>query len=213
MTPQTYNAYYNPSNNEIVLPAGIFAIPGKKDADLDDALVYGYAAASTIGHEITHGFDDQGRQYNATGNLKDWWTKKDGEEFGLRAKNIIRQFNEFVPVDTLHINGEATQGENIADLGGLLLGLDAFKKTETFKQGKKIGGFTPMQRYFLGYAYSWLYQARKERLANQVKTDVHSPAKERINGPVVNLPEFYEAFNIKPSAKSFRPDSLRVNIW
>lgn len=213
MTPQTYNAYYNPSNNEIVLPAGIFAIPGKKDADLDDALVYGYAAASTIGHEITHGFDDQGRQYDATGNLKDWWTKKDGEEFGLRAKNIIRQFNEFVPVDTLHINGEATQGENIADLGGLLLGLDAFKKTETFKQGKKIGGFTPVQRYFLGYAYSWLYQARKEYLANRVKTDVHSPAKERINGPVVNLPEFYEAFNIKQNAKSFRPDSLRVNIW
>ncbi len=213
MTPQTYNAYYNPSNNEIVLPAGIFAIPGKKDADLDDALVYGYAAASTIGHEITHGFDDQGRQYDAAGNLKDWWTKKDGEEFGLRAKKIIRQFNEFVPVDTLHINGEATQGENIADLGGLLLGLDAFKKTETFKQGKKIGGFTPVQRYFLGYAYSWLYQARKEYLANRVKTDVHSPAKERINGPVVNLPEFYEAFNIKPNAKSFRPDSLRVNIW
>jgi putative endopeptidase len=213
MTPQTYNAYYNPSNNEIVLPAGIFAIPGKKDADLDDALVYGYAAASTIGHEITHGFDDQGRQYDATGNLKDWWTKKDGEEFGARAKNIISQFNEFTPVDTLHINGEATQGENIADLGGLLLGLDAFKKTETFKQGKKIGGFTPMQRYFLGYAYSWLYQARKERLANQVKTDVHSPAKERINGPVVNLPEFYEAFNIKPTKKMYRPDSLRVNIW
>ena len=213
MTPQTYNAYYNPSNNEIVLPAGIFAIPGKKDADLDDALVYGYAAASTIGHEITHGFDDQGRQYDAKGNLKDWWTKKDGEEFGLRAKNIIRQFNEFVPVDTLHINGEATQGENIADLGGLLLGLDAFKKTETFKQGKKIGGFTPMQRYFLGYAYSWLYQARKEHLANRVKTDVHSPAKERINGPVVNLPEFYEAFNIKSNAKIYRADSLRVNIW
>jgi len=213
MTPQTYNAYYNPSNNEIVLPAGIFAIPGKKDADLDDALVYGYAAASTIGHEITHGFDDQGRQYDAAGNLKDWWTKKDGDEFGLRAKNIIRQFNEFVPVDTLHINGEATQGENIADLGGLLLGLDAFKKTETFKQNKKIGGFTPIQRYLLGYAYSWLYQARKERLANQVKTDVHSPAKERINGPVVNVPEFYEAFNIKPNAKMYRPDSLRVNIW
>ncbi|MFY7965203.1 MAG: M13 family metallopeptidase [Chitinophagaceae bacterium] len=213
MTPQTYNAYYNPSNNEIVLPAGIFAIPGKKDADLDDALVYGYAAASTIGHEITHGFDDQGRQYDAAGNLKDWWTKKDGEEFGERAKNIIRQFNEFMPVDTLHINGEATQGENIADLGGLVLGLDAFKKTETFKQGKKIGGFTPIQRYFLGYAYSWLYQARKEYLANRIKTDVHSPAKERINGPVVNLPEFYEAFNIKPTAKMYRPDSLRVKIW
>jgi len=213
MTPQTYNAYYNPSNNEIVLPAGIFAIPGKKDAELDDALVYGYAAASTIGHEITHGFDDQGRQYDATGNLKDWWTKNDGEAFKLRAKNIIQQFNEFIPVDTLHINGDATQGENIADLGGLLLGLDAFKKTTTFKEGKKINGQTPMQRYFLGYAYSWLYQERKERLANQVKTDVHSPAKERINGPVVNLPEFYEAFGIKKGDKMYREDSLRVNIW
>ena len=213
MTPQTYNAYYNPSNNEIVLPAGIFAIPGKKDAELDDALVYGYAGASTIGHEITHGFDDQGRQYDASGNLKDWWTKKDAEEFKLRAKNIIQQFNEFIPVDTLHVNGDATQGENIADLGGLLIGLDAFKKTDTYKQGKKLGGFTPLQRYFLGYAYSWMYQARKERLANQVKTDVHSPAKERINGPVVNIPEFYEAFGIKPGDKMYRPDSLRVKIW
>ena len=213
MTPQTYNAYYNPSNNEIVLPAGIFAIPGKKDAELDDALVYGYAAASTIGHEITHGFDDQGRQYDATGNLKDWWTKNDSEAFKMRAKNIVNQFNEFVPVDTLHINGDATQGENIADLGGLLLGLDAFKKTATFKEGKKINGQSPMQRYFLGYAYSWLYQSRKERLANQVKTDVHSPAKERINGPVVNLQEFYDAFGIKKGDKMYREDSLRVNIW
>jgi putative endopeptidase len=213
MTPQTYNAYYNPSNNEIVLPAGIFAIPGKKDVELDDALVYGYAAASTIGHEITHGFDDQGRQYDAAGNLKDWWTKKDGEEFKERAKKIIQQFNEYVPVDTLHINGEATQGENIADLGGLLLGLDAFKKTESYKSGKKIGGLTPLQRYFLGYGYSWMYQSRKERLANQVKTDVHSPAKERINGPVVNVPEFYEAFGVKPGDKMFRADSLRVKIW
>ncbi len=213
MTPQTYNAYYNPSNNEIVLPAGIFAIPGKKDAELDDALVYGYAAASTIGHEITHGFDDQGRQYDAAGNLTDWWTTKDGEEFKLRAKNIIQQFNEFMPVDTLHVNGDATQGENIADLGGLLLGLDAFKKTEAYKSGKLINGQTPLQRYFLGYAYSWLYQARKERLANQVKTDVHSPAKERINGPVVNLQEFYDAFGIKPTDKMYRDEKLRVSIW
>lgn len=213
MTPQTYNAYYNPSNNEIVLPAGIFAIPGKKDAELDDALVYGYAAASTIGHEITHGFDDQGRQYDAAGNLKDWWTEKDGEEFKQRAKNIIQQFNGFVPVDTLHINGDATQGENIADLGGLLLGLDAFKKTEAYKSGKLINGQTPLQRYFLGYAYSWLYTIRKEKLANQVKTDVHSPAKERINGPVANLKEFYDAFDIKKDEKMYRDEKLRVDIW
>lgn len=213
MTPQTYNAYYNPSNNEIVLPAGIFAVPGYKDEELDDALVYGYAAASTIGHEITHGFDDQGRQYDSKGNLKNWWTKSDEEEFNKRAKSIIRQFSEFNPVDTLHVNGEATQGENIADLGGLLLGLDAFKKTEAYKKNEKIAGYTPLQRYFLGYALGWLYEVKKERLANLVMTDVHAPAKERVNGPFVNIPEFYEAFGIKPGDKMYRPDSLRVNIW
>ncbi len=213
MTPQTYNAYYNPSNNEIVMPAGIFAVPGYKDDELDDALVYGYAAASTIGHEITHGFDDQGRQYDDAGNLKNWWTKKDEDEFSKRASFIIKQFNEFNPVDTLHINGDATQGENIADLGGMLLGLDAFKKTDAFKKNDKIAGLTQLQRYFLGYALGWLYTVKKERLANLVMTDVHSPAKERVNGPVVNIPEFYEAFGIKKGDKMYRADSLRVNIW
>lgn len=213
MTPQTYNAYYNPSNNEIVLPAGIFAVPGMRDEDLDDAFVYGYAGASTIGHEMTHGFDDQGRQYDAAGNLKNWWQDSDAKQFGERAAKIIRQFNEFVPVDTLHVNGEATQGENIADLGGLLLGIDAFKKTEQYKKGEKINGYTPMQRYFMGYAFGWLYETRKESLASQLKTDVHAPAKERVNGPMANIPEFYEAFGVKPGDKMFRPDSLRVKIW
>lgn len=213
MTPQTYNAYYNPSNNEIVLPAGIFAVPGMKDEELDDAFVYGYAAASTIGHEITHGFDDQGRQFDADGNLTDWWTKEDGEEFKNRAKAIIDQYSEFNPVDTLHVNGEATQGENIADLGGMLLGLEAFKKTQQYKEGKSIGGLTPLQRYFLGYAYGWMYQEKKERLANQVMTDVHAPAKERVNGPVVSVPEFYDAFGVKPGDKMFRPVEKRVHIW
>jgi putative endopeptidase len=213
MTPQTYNAYYNASNNEIVLPAGIFAVPGMRDEELDDAFVYGYAAASTVGHEITHGFDDQGRQYDEKGNLKNWWQKKDSVQFVQRAKKIVNQFNEFNPVDTLHINGDATQGENIADLGGMLLGLDAFRKTAAFAKGEKIGGFTPLQRYFLGYAYGWLYEERKERLANAVMTDVHAPAKERVNGPVVNVPEFYEAFDVKPGDKMYRPDSLRVKIW
>ena len=213
MTPQTYNAYYNPSNNEIVLPAGIFAVPGVKDEQLDDAFVYGYAGASTIGHEITHGFDDQGRQYDEKGNLHNWWGPNDGKQFSQRAKRIIQQYSEFVPVDTLHINGDATQGENIADVGGVLLGLDAFKKTDAYKSGKKIGGLTPLQRYFLGYAYGWMYKERKERLASQVMTDVHSPARERVNGPMVNVPEFYQAFNIKPGSKMYRADSLRVQIW
>ena len=213
MTPQTYNAYYNPSNNEIVLPAGIFAVPGIKDEDLDDAFVYGYAGASTIGHEITHGFDDQGRQYDADGNLTDWWTKSDGEAFTNRAKLIIQQFNEFIPVDTLHINGEATQGENIADLGGMVLGLEAFKKTTQYKEGKLIGGLTPLQRYFLGYAYGWMYQDKKEKLASAVMTDVHAPAKERVNGPVVNVDDFYKAFGVKKGDKMYRDAAARVNIW
>ena len=213
MSPQTYNAYYNPSNNEIVLPAGQFAVPGKRDDELDDAFVYGYAAASTIGHEMTHGFDDEGRQYDADGNLHEWWQPADSAHFVQHAAFIIRQFNEFNPVDTLHVNGDATQGENIADLGGLVIGLDAFKKTAAYAKGEKIGGLTPLQRYFLGYAYGWLYQERKEALASQLMTDVHAPAKERVNGPVVNIPEFYDAFGVKPGDKMYRPDSLRVVIW
>jgi putative endopeptidase len=213
ITPQTYNAYYNPNNNEIVMTAAGFTIPGMKDEDLDDAFVYGYAGANWIGHEMTHGFDDQGRQYDENGNLKNWWQKEDSVQFAARAQMIVRQFNEFVPVDTLHVNGSATQGENIADLGGMLLGLDAFKKTETYQKGEKIGGYTPLQRFFLGYAYGWMDQVRKESLARQVMTDVHAPEKERTNGPVVNVPEFYEAFSVKPGDKMYRPDSLRVRIW
>ena len=213
MSPQTYNAYYNPSNNEIVLPAGIFIVPGKKDEELDDAFVYGYAAASTIGHEITHGFDDEGRQYDEKGNLHNWWQPADETQFKQRAARIIKQFSEFSPVDTLHVNGEATQGENIADLGGLLLGLDAFKKTDTYKNNQSIGGLTPLQRYFLGYAYGWMYQERKEILVTQLLTDVHAPARERVNGPMVNIPEFYEAFGVKAGDKMYRADSLRVSIW
>lgn len=213
MTPQTYNAYYNPSNNEIVLPAGIFTVPGYRDEQLDDALVYGYAAASTIGHEITHGFDDEGRQFDEKGNLQNWWSKTDEEQFKKRAEVLVQQFNKMTPVDTMHINGRATLGENLADLGGILIGLDAFKQTECYKKGEKISGFTPLQRYFMGYALGWLYQTRKEELANRLLTDVHSPAKERVNGPFPNVPEFYEAFNVKPGNKLYIPDSLRVMLW
>src|ERR1035437_968104 len=213
MSPQTYNAYYNPSNNEIALPAGIFTVPGYRDEDLDDATVYGYTGASTIGHEITHGFDDQGRLYDEKGNLKNWWTKNDSTEFTNRAQMIINQFNLYEPLPGSKINGKATQGENIADLGGILLGMDAFKKTEQYKKNEKIAGITPMQRYFLGYALGWLGQIRDESLKNRLMTDVHSPAKYRVNGPFVDVDEFYTTFGIKPGDKMFVPDSLRVKIW
>ncbi len=213
MTPQTYNAEYNPSNNDITLPAAQFIVPGFKDEDLDDAVVYGYGAASTIGHEITHGFDDQGRKYDDKGNLSKWWTDKDSVEFTKRAQLIIKQFNEFEPVPGYHINGEATQGENIADLGGIVLGLDAFKKTDQYKKWDKINGLTPVQRYFLGYALGWLSQTRVEQLRNRLLTDVHAPAKYRVNGPFADVDEFYNAFNVKPGSPMYRADSLRVRIW
>lgn len=213
MFPQTYNAYYNPSNNEIVLPAGIFTVPGYKDEELDDAVVYGYAGASTIGHEITHGFDDEGRLFDEKGNLKNWWTTKDSAEFSIRSKAMINQFNEFEPLPGMHINGKASLGENIADLGGILLGIDAFKKTEQFKQNKIIAGISPMQRFFMGYSLGWLGQIRDESLQNRLLTDVHSPAKYRVNGPFADVDEFYTTFGIKQGDKMFRADSLRVRIW
>jgi len=213
MTPQTYNAYYNPSNNEIVLPAAAFILPGIPDSLVDDALVYGYAAGSTIGHEITHGFDDEGRQFDEKGNLKSWWTPADEKEFKQRAKKIVAQYNGYVAVDTLHVNGEATQGENIADLGGIQLGWDAFTKTEEYKEGKTLGGYTPAQRYFIGWALSWMNQIRPENLAMRVKTDVHAPSFLRVIGPVTNLPEFYEAYDVKPGDPMYRADDVRVKIW
>jgi putative endopeptidase len=213
MTPQTYNAYYNSSNNEIVLPAAQFSIPGLLDADADDAMVYGYTGASTIGHELTHGFDDQGSQYDAHGNLHEWWSKTDRQRFNARVNGIVKQFNGYTLLDSMHINGKATAGENIADLGGIVIGLDAFKKTKQYKEGKKINGLTPVQRYFLGYALGWQMHMRDESLASQLLTDVHSPAQYRVNGPMADVPAFYEAFGIKPGQKLYRPDSTRVVIW
>jgi putative endopeptidase len=213
MTPQTYNAYYSPSNNEIVLPAAIFLIPGLKDEDADDALVYGYAAAGTIGHEITHGFDDDGRQFDADGNLKNWWTDEDVSKFKDRADRMVKQFDGYQPLPGVHINGKASLGENIADLGGVMLGLDAFKKTRQYRQGKPVAGLTPVQRYFLGYALGWMSDIRKENLARRLMSDVHAPAKWRVNGPLANVPEFYQAFGVKPGDPMWRADSVRVSIW
>jgi len=213
MTPQTYNAYYNPSNNEIVLPAAIFMVPGVPDAQVDDAVAYGYVAASTIGHEITHGFDDEGRQYDAKGNLSGWWTTQDAERFNAAAQKMVDQFNAYEPIKGLHINGKASLGENIADYGGVLLGLEAFKKTAQYRQGKAIGGLTPTQRYFMGYALGWLYQQRDEVLRTRLLSDVHAPAKWRVLGPMSNVPEFYQAFNVKPGQPMWRAPQDRVQIW
>ena len=212
ITPQTYNAYYNPSNNEIVLPAAQFSIPGIKDEDVDDAVVYGYAAASTIGHEMTHGFDDQGRQFDAAGNLKAWWQPQDSVKFTQRAQMLINQFNGYT-IYGLHVNGKATQGENIADLGGIVIGLDAFKKTEQYKEGKPINGLTPTQRFFLGYALGWLGQERQEALSSQILTNEHAPGFMRVNGPFTDVPEFYEAFHIKKGDKMWLDPDKRVKIW
>jgi len=213
MTPQTYNAYYNPSNNEIVLPAAAFMIPGMADADVDDAVVYGYSGGSTIGHEITHGFDDEGRQFDAKGNLTDWWTPEDAAKFEARAKLMVDQFNAYEPLPGLHINGKASLGENIADFGGILLGIDAFKQTKQYKDGKKIGGLTPMQRYFLGYTLGWMLEEREERLRTQLLSDVHAPAKWRVLGPLSNVLEFYDAFGVKEGQPMWRPANARVHIW
>lgn len=213
MTPQTYNAYYNPSNNEIVLPAGIFIIPGLPDSLADDAMVYGYAAASTIGHEITHGFDDQGRGFDADGNMTDWWTSTDAEKFKSRAQVMIDQFSKYEPLPGKFINGEATIGENIADYGGILLAWDAFIQTEQYKKGELKGGYTPAQRYFMGYALGWMGHQREEALAQRLLTDVHSPGKYRVNGPFANIPAFYDAFGVKEGDNMWRGEAERVAIW
>ncbi len=213
MTPQTYNAYYSQSNNEIVLPAAAFTIPGVPDAQVDDAVVYGYVGAATIGHEITHGFDDSGRKYDPAGNLSDWWTAGDAKAFQERADALAKQFDRYEPLPGLHINGKASLGENIADYGGVLLGLDAFKKTEQYRKGELIGGLSPLQRYFLGYALGWMMQEREETLRSSLLSDVHAPAKWRVLGPLSNVPEFYQAFGIKPGQPMWRPESERVQIW
>jgi putative endopeptidase len=213
MTPQTYNAYYNPSNNEIVLPAAIFILPGIADSLVDDAVVYSYAGGTTIGHEITHGFDDEGRQFDEKGNLENWWTKADEAEFTRRAQGIVRQFDRYVAVDDVHVNGKATAGENIADLGGIVLGWDAFKKTEQYRRNEKLGGLTPAQRYYIGWSLGWMNQLRPENIRMRVKTDVHAPSFLRVVGPVTNQPEFYAAYGVKAGDAMYRADSVRVAIW
>jgi putative endopeptidase len=213
MEPQTYNAYYNPSNNEIVVPGCNIIVPGYERKLADDALLYSVIGGSTFGHEITHGFDDQGSKYDEKGNLHNWWTPEDSIRFYKKTGMIVKQFDGYIAVDSLHINGSLTQGENIADLGGIVMGYEAFKKTSQYKNKEIIAGLNPDQRFFLGYALAWMVNERPEAIANQIKSNEHSPAKFRVLGPLTNMPEFYQTFGIKKGDRIWRPDSLRVKIW
>jgi putative endopeptidase len=209
MTPQEINAYYNPSNNEIVFPAAILQ-PPFFDPHADPAVNYGGIGA-VIGHEITHGFDDEGRQFDAAGNLTDWWTGGDAAKFQTRADVMARQFDAYEPMPGLHINGKASLGENIADYGGVLLGLDAFKKTEQYKEGKPIGGLTPVQRYFLGYALGWMSQQRDESLRRGLLSDVHAPAKWRVPHSCAFCAQGWEIYYSLPTRTTSKlRESLRA---
>jgi putative endopeptidase len=213
MEPQTYNAYYNPSNNEIVVPGCNIIVPGYERKLADDAILYSVIGGSTFGHEITHGFDDQGCKYNEFGNLDNWWTTDDSLKFCSRTKMIVKQFDDYIAVDSLHINGELTQGENIADLGGIIMGYEAFKKTNQYMNHEMIAGLDPDHRFFLGYALAWMINERPEAIANQVRSNEHSPAKFRVIGPLVNMPEFFATFGIKEGDSMWRPENIRVKIW
>jgi len=211
LTPSTVNAYYNPLFNEVVFPAGILQYPFF-DKDADDAINYG-AIGAAIGHEMTHGFDDQGRQYDKDGNLRDWWTPADAEKFKARVQVVIDQYDKFPVLNDLHVNGKLTQGENIADIGGLAIAYQAFKNTPQGKSNVKIDGLTPDQRFFLSFAQIWRMKNRDERTRMLVNVDPHSPGMYRVNGVLSNMPAFYKAFNIKPGDKMYREEKDRVKVW
>ena len=211
MTPPTINAYYNPANNEIVFPAGILQFPFF-DANADDAINYGGAAA-VIGHEITHGFDDEGRQYAADGNLKDWWTAEDAKKFTARTDKVVAQYAAFTVNDSVHVNGNLTLGENLADLGGLNIAYEAFKKTDEGKSDKKIDGFTPDQRFFLSWAQVWRSNILPDFAAQMIMVDPHSPGMYRCNAPISNIDAWYNAFDIKAGDKMYKPEDQRIKVW
>ncbi len=214
MTPPTVNAYYNANMNEIVFPAGILQ-PPFFEPKADDAVNYGGMGA-VIGHEMTHGFDDQGRQFDASGNLRDWWSPESAAKFKDRSQAVVQQYSEYEPIPGVHINGEMTQGENIADIGGVKLAYAALQKAlEKNPQAReqKIDGLTPEQRFFLGWAQVWRANQREQDLRLRLNTDPHSPTRYRCNGPISNMPEFAKAFNLPEDCPMVRPPDKRVNIW
>jgi len=211
MTPQTVNAYYHPTKNEVVFPAAILQ-PPFFNMEADDAVNYG-AIGAVIGHEMTHGFDDQGRKSDGEGNLRDWWTEEDANRFMERAQVMIDQYDGYIPVDTLHVNGKLTLGENIADFGGMTISYNAYKMSLNGEESPVMDGFTGEQRFFMGNAQIWARLFRDEALRQRVLTDPHSPSEYRCNGIVSNMPEFYAAFDVKEGDPMYRPEDIRVKIW
>ena len=211
MTPPTVNAYYNSSMNEIVFPAGILQ-PPFFNAEADDAVNYG-AIGSVIGHEITHGFDDQGSRSDGAGNLKNWWTDEDRKNFTALTDKVVKQYNDCVVVGDMHINGRLTLGENLADLGGITISYAAYQKSLHGRPAPVIDGFTGPQRFFLGFAQCWRDSAREAEQRLRLRIDPHSPARFRVLVPLSNIPAFYEAFDIKPGDKMYRAPEDRVEVW
>ncbi len=213
MTPPTVNAYFNPVQNEIVFPAGILQ-PPFFDVDMDDAVNYG-AIGVVIGHEITHGYDDQGRKFDADGNLNDWWTEADAKAFDARAAKVVDQYNAYEALPGLHVNGKLTLGENLADLGGTSVAYEALERALAKDPSKRkaIDGFTPEQRFFLSLSQIWRLNARDAEVRRLITVDPHSPGQFRGVGPHVNMQEFYDAFGIKPGAPMWRAPELRAKIW
>lgn len=211
MTPQTVNAYYNPTNNEIVFPAAILQ-PPFFNMDADDAVNYGGIGA-VIGHELGHGFDDQGAKFDGDGNLRNWWTDADKAEFEKRGKQLVEQYNQYSPLEGMHVNGELTLGENIGDLGGLTVALKAYKLSLEGKEAAVLDGFTGEQRFFISWSQVWRRKGREEYLRNMLMTDPHSPSEYRVIGIVSNIPEFYTAFDVKEGDKMYIAPEKRVKIW
>jgi putative endopeptidase len=210
-TPSTVTAYYNPYANEIVFPAGILQ-PPYFDNNADDALNYG-GIGMVIGHEMTHAFDDQGAQFDKEGNVKNWWTKGDYEKFKAKTQGVIDLYNTFTVLDTVHVKGAMTVGENTADVGGVAIAYDAFKMTREGHDTAKLGGFTPDQRFFISVAHIWRVKMKDEFLRLWINNNPHSPPMWRVNSPLMNNPHFYEAFNVQPGERMYLPPNKRVQIW
>jgi len=211
MTPQTVNAYYLPTNNEIVFPAA-FLQPPLFNMRADDAANYG-AIGAVIGHEISHGFDDRGRQYDGDGNLRDWWTAEDNDKFKQKAAGLVKQYSSFEALPGLNVNGELTLGENIGDLSGAAVAHAAYIHSLDGAEPPVIDGYTGRQRFFLGYAQSWRTKWREGLMREVVLTDPHSPSEFRANGVVANMDEFYAAFRVREGDRLWRPAAERVKIW